>query len=365
MDLSKVREWFRFGQRQEAPPSEPRELQEAAMPVRSIHAPHMLDRAIRAAFELEAVEPGASATVAPAGFFVGVKTEGISLDRESFTRWTVTNTTAQPIAVIAPKELRASPDKITPLAPGETLRGVSALSEIAVGPLRFTLPTLGLLPTKDLEAKAPLITSAPGLSKKSAALKGVFEEFSRAIEALRGDDCETARKMIVKIFERLDFDVDRELFVVMDNSYPGVVHDLLEVSRATGKKGERIFAPLLSTPYDPGKGGSGVSSQEAPLSEELKTLSLCADRIATTTLALWCAKELRHELGGPLTRFVRALPEPGLITPETDAILFLHGLGVPLSPVFFRLSTGRDQAWKIIREMNAGSGGDLGVERAG
>jgi hypothetical protein len=318
------------------------QLQGVSLPTRSQRDPHSPECSIGVSFELEAIEPGAVVTVTPTGFVLSDSASGVVLKRESLTRWGVTNSTDQPISLITPKTRPPSREVVSIVSPGETREGISALTGVGFGGMSFTLPTYGLAPPKLLEPRVPLTTTVPGLEQKGAVGRALFKEFFSAAEAIQREDSESARRKLLGIFEKLDYDVQKDGLVQMSYSYPETILDLIEISATTSKKGERIVAPIFVTPYE-------RTAESAKLPAEFKKLAFCADRLATATLALVCAKELRQELGGPLTRFVRSHPQAGLISPETDAILFLHESGVPLAPLFFRLAPGRGQALKLLR----------------
>jgi len=276
------------------------------------------------------------------------KSEGAVLTREGFTKWTVTNTTHEPIQVLSPTWHIGSKEEPRIVHPGQSTIGVAAYSEVLIGSMRVHLPGLGFAREKALEYRGSPVQSVPGLEKKSAELINNFKQFGNAIEALRRNDFSGAQNTFSDILAKLDFDVNRDEFVFMVFSYQRAIFDLKGLVEKTQKRGDVIVAPTLITPV------------EDDSAEELKTLGRRIEREATITLAILCAKELRQKLGGPLSHAVKSHPKAGSITPETDAILLLHSLGVSLSPLFFRLSPGRDEAFKMILAMNKGnSGGDL------
>lgn len=334
--------------KQSAPPQN--QPLEEALPTRMRSTPKLPESSIAASFALEPLPVGSQATVAATGEVRKGKSEGALLTREGFTKWTITNTSTEPIQVLSPAWHIGSKEEPRIVQPGQSTSGVPSYSEVLVGPMRVHLPGLGFAREKALEYRGEQVQGVPGLEKKSAELNQNFKQFFHAIEALRRNDFSGAQNAFTAILSKLDFDVNRDECVFMVFSYQRAVFDLKGIVERTQKKGDLIIAPTLITPV------------EDDSAEELQTLGRRVEREATITLAILCAKELRQKLGGPLSHAVKSHPKAGSITPETDAILLLHSLGVSLSPLFFRLSPGRDEAFKMILAMNKGnSGGDLAV----
>jgi hypothetical protein len=317
--------------------------EDSALSNRPQKTPKLPDAAIAASLRLEAAPIGQSMTVAPSGEVKKGRSEGAVLTRESHTKWTVTNNTANPIEILPPSWHPGSQEGVQTVGPGGSVSAVSAYSEVVISPMRVHLPGASYVPNRAHSSHSPPITTIAGVEKRESAIGGACRRFLEAAELIRKHRYGEAQSKLTDAFGKLDFDVNRDDFVFMVYSYQRATFDLKGLIEKTQKKGDLIVAPFLVTP------------DEDAASSPLKALERRVEREATLALAVLCAKEIRLKVGAALSPHVDNHPQAGSVTPETDAILLLHAMGIELSPIFFRLAPGREEAYRLIKAQSKSS----------
>ncbi|MFN9111383.1 MAG: hypothetical protein ACK5XN_15070, partial [Bacteroidota bacterium] len=256
------------------------------------------------------------------------------------------------------------------LAPGESSK-LKSHDQVLFGELQFTLPGTPIrLVDSSLVPSGPVVQPRPEQAPKGAipiCINSLFigtqliasgatklapervQNLTNLIQALPGfsaadaqaitsspNPFEAAIKMFRNAAKALDTDLDRSDQIYIDTSYDGALRGIRELTSQSSYSSDGIRCPFVMTP-DP-----------AAHTPELNRLNRHVDRETSVLMATLVGLALRDQLKGKvLSKTLREHPERSEIEPETDVVLFLRELGMPLSPFFFGLDR--------VRVNNAGS----------
>lgn len=320
----------------QTPKSEPVSVPPSGAPA------YIPDRELAIPLYLDGLALGSKVVITPAGAPAKDSAAGLIIQRESNTRWRV--------GLKADHEVTVTPRKGEPmvLQVGQVAE-LTVGDKIKVGPYEFNLPGYGITDLS-LSRKQPVDAATPGygISLKSGD-KGLID----GVIELRAGNYREASKRFTAALSKLAIDLDDSGMLIIGASY---AENLKELRAIFDQRKNRFNGDMLACPIT-------YSTDEDSGRPALSKMGREMERELCTFLALHTALALREEIRAPLTPVVRNHPDKARIAPETDAILLLHDLGVPLSKFFFvpGLSAGSEErvkariaAYNLIKS----SGGD-------
>lgn len=309
------------------------------------------DVPIDVSFKLERVPPGTGVVVTKEGRLSKDPLEGVlvrrlpmSEEHRGIPYWGVSCRNPGMSVTVTPIDDRKNGPRDVPI--GSKME-VVGLSEVSVDGFSFTLPWFGLSLHKDLVNPKPDTQVLVQIGKKIPRLQEAMTEFQAGIDSMRlwalnGGPTDKSRGQsdmssiaFTRALKSLGLFVNLES-TEMDPTYLGAIEAIRKMNKSVQIADEtvNITSPMTGDP-----------DRRRPALSKLYTH---VDREASTLLALTVALALRDELKTAISPQVRSHPKSGAIKPESDACLFLHLVGVPLSPDFLHRNSARMVALKLL-----------------
>lgn len=327
--------------------------------------PTYSESSIRVSLELEGLKKGSAVSVTPDGAVSNAPGDGITISRSPDLKgWSIKNNSTLQVDLLP----RSGPPHSLTQGAASNLK---SHEQVRSGSLQFMLPGTPLrLVDPSLVPSGPIVQPRPEQAPKGVipiCINSLFigtqliasgatkiaperlQNLSKLIQALPGFSAEDAQhiistpnrfesavKMLSNAAKALGVDLDRSEEICVDPSYEGALRAIRELTGQSSYSNEGIKCPFMMTP-DP-----------AAHTPELNRLHRHVDRETSVLLATLVGLALRDHLGDKvISKTLKNHPDRSNIEPETDVVLFLRELGMPLSPFFFGLDR--------VRSNNGGS----------